>query len=376
MISIYTWNINSIRNKIDNVNSLLNDHNIDILVVTETKIQKKNEADVLDKIDNKYICIFNSNTTSFWHGIAIIYKKNIFKNVKVLNTTLPTSSKYKDEPDNSKNNHIIKKISKEQLDIETKKAHITEGRILVVKYTLYTPVDWNFDGCCSLDVNNNCRCDTACDNGTKCDDNCKCGMRENRNPDTCCSQDLNNNCRCSDKCLSIVSKYADSSSNYSNNENKEIVVVGTYCPNSGVKRDDPLLRLAYRTIRWDVDLYSLLTELRNEYKNVIWTGDLNVASKDNDMSNKYYNIAGTTPEERNNFNNFISTYNWIDTWDILNTKKEKIIDRVTYGVGKTCQLRIDYVICSKELLDNIVSSDILLKIDGSDHVPIGTTFKF
>lgn len=70
--------------------------------------------------------------------------------------------------------------------------------------------------------------------------------------------------------------------NYTKN-NTDHIIVGTYVPNSGVTRGDPLKRLGYRVLCWDRDMFAYLVKLEEKYKNVIWFGDLNVARKDNDM---------------------------------------------------------------------------------------------
>jgi exodeoxyribonuclease III len=61
-------------------------------------------------------------------------------------------------------------------------------------------------------------------------------------------------------------------------EYDKFYVVGTYVPNSG----DGLVRLKYRTKEWNVDFQKYLNGLR-EKKNVVLTGDLNVAHRDIDL---------------------------------------------------------------------------------------------
>ena len=50
MIKICSWNINSIRNKVDDVNQFLNKEEPDILFLSETKITQKLESSVEEKI--------------------------------------------------------------------------------------------------------------------------------------------------------------------------------------------------------------------------------------------------------------------------------------------------------------------------------------
>jgi exodeoxyribonuclease III len=163
------------------------------------------------------------------------------------------------------------------------------------------------------------------------------------------------------------------------NDNK-FVLLGTYSPNSGVDRKNPLKRLAYRTLRWDFDIYNKLNELKKTYDNILWVGDLNVARKDNDISYKII-IAGTTQEERENFENFITNDNWIDTFDKMNEDLVQTKDRCTYGYDNKLKLRLDYIICSEKMEKNIEYSKIIYEsINGddytevSDHLPIIAKF--
>jgi len=294
-IKISSWNINSIRNKIESLNIFLENENPDILFISETKIKPNLESSLTEKIDNEYVCIWNSNKTTHWHGTLILYKKETFKKVDTMSFKLDSISDiYKYDKDTSRSKRI-NSISEEDIDEDTNKAHLTEGRVILCNFHL-----------------------------------------------------MNGN---------------------------NFVLLGTYSPNSGVNRTDPLKRLAYRVLRWDLDIYDMLEKLKKEYKNVIWLGDLNVARKTNDMSYKMI-IAGTTEEERDNFETFLTNY-WVDTFDELNTELVKFKDRATYGFGKKLQLRLDYVICSYDMKKYLVSSKILQDYNEvSDHLPIYTEFKF
>lgn len=234
---------------------------------------------------DNYKCIWNSNRESYYHGVAFIYKEHL--NITLLNNILPHYD-HIDTVLDSKNSTIIKQYLP-SIDIDIKKAHVTEGRILVIQ--------------------------------------CQ----------------FNNN---------------------------TVIIVGTYCPNSGVNKEQPLKRLAYRTFAWDKDLYHYLNLLKQEHP-VIWLGDLNVVIKDNDVLNVKANIAGITIEERTNMKEFM--VDWIDTWDIKNDVIKPSL-RATWGVKGRFPLRLDYVICSESLKDHIVSSTIDQNYDGSDHIPIGSQF--
>lgn len=297
MLNIWTWNVNSIRGKVDNVRELLMAENIDVLFLTETKIQKKHENEL--NFGKDYSVIFNSNKNTYHHGVAFVFRKDKVK-MNLISDELPVSHlilscKSENKVENKKNSHIFEKTSVKDVVEVVKKAHKTEGRILTVK--------------CEF-------------------------------------------------------------------EDQTLVLVGTYVPNSGVNRSDPLLRLPYRTLSWDKDLYTHLLNLEKEYGKVIWLGDLNVARNDNDLYNIKSNYAGTTAEERNNMNKFISDSKWIDTWHVLNPEITNFKDRCTYGVNTFCKLRLDYVICSPQLESSLLSSLSRQSFPSSDHCPMGTQFSF
>ena len=295
MLNIWTWNVNSVRGKVDNVRELLRLENIDILFLTETKILEKHEGEL--NFGKEYGVIFNSNKNSYHHGVAFVYRKDKVK-MTLISNELPVSHlilNCKSDNTSRKNSHVFDKTHPKDISETAKKAHKTEGRILVVK---------------------------------------------------CEFQD------------------------------ESFILVGTYVPNSGVNRNDPLLRLPYRTLSWDKDLYTYLLNLEKEYGKVIWLGDLNVAKNDNDLYNTKSNYAGTTVEERNNMNKFMENSKWIDTWHVLNPAITHFKDRCTYGVNTFRKLRLDYVICSPQLQSNLSSSSSRQSFPSSDHCPMGTKFQF
>lgn len=284
-LKIWTWNINSVRNKMDLVDKLLIKHDIDILFLTETKIQPKLETEL--NFNDSYHTIWNSNKNSYHHGVCFIYKRTL--QIELLSDFLPLyihEDDVKSKVKITKNTDIIEEQRLCMNEI-IEKAHNTEGRILTIKCTF---------------------------------------------------------------------------------NKKEIVVVGTYVPNSGTKR------LCYRVESWDKDLYSYLLELEKKYENIIWTGDLNTTIFDNDLLNINANIPGTTFEERQNINDFLNKYHWIDAWHETNPKIVKCKERSTWGISNKFPLRLDYVICSPSLKNNIVFSFNDQKYSGSDHIPIGCHF--
>lgn len=299
-VNVWTWNVNCIKNKVKLVNQLLSIYDIDVLVITETKITKSSEAIVIKQLDDDYEYVFNSNKNSYFHGTAFIYKMCKFNLVSVLGYNLPKGN----VPDIPKEqtpfrggfspDHIISSTSLSSLQSDIEKGHSSEGRLIVVECTLLNM--------------------------------------------------------------------------------EKFIVVGAYVPCSGVDRKNPLKRLAYRTLSWDIDMHKYLVSLEKQYRRVIWLGDLNVIIKNNDIFNVDAIMAGTTKQEIENMRKFMINNNWIDTWDICNPDITECKKRATLNITNPYKLRFDHIICSGALKDNIVSSKIIQYYEGSDHAPIGTTF--
>ena len=143
--------------------------------------------------------------------------------------------------------------------------------------------------------------------------------------------------------------------------------VGAYVPNSG----EELKRLPFR-MEFEEYLLNYLKMLDSK-KPVIYTGDLNVAHEEIDLKNPSTNhhSAGFTDEERQKMtillnNGFIDTfrhfhpaevkYSW---WSYRFHAREK-------GIG----WRIDYFIVSERYISQVIKSEILNDIYGSDHCPV------
>lgn len=151
-------------------------------------------------------------------------------------------------------------------------------------------------------------------------------------------------------------------------EYKTFYIVNCYTPNSGEK----LKRLEERTDIWDVSFRNYVKDL-NVLKPVIICGDLNCAHKNIDLKNPGTNhhSAGFTIEERNNFSKLLDV-GFLDTFRF----KHPLIEKYSYWNYRTkarernTGWRIDYHLISNKLKKNIIMSDILTDIYGSDHAPI------
>jgi len=95
-------------------------------------------------------------------------------------------------------------------------------------------------------------------------------------------------------------------------------LINVYTPNSGMA----LKRLKYRITEWDIAFRKYIFNL-NKIKNIMITGDLNVAYQDIDIHNPKNNKknAGFTDDERYSFGKLLNSCNLIDTYRKLNPNK-------------------------------------------------------
>ena len=146
-------------------------------------------------------------------------------------------------------------------------------------------------------------------------------------------------------------------------------LVNCYTPNS--KRE--LERLEYRMI-WEDIMRDFLKKLE-KLKPVIYCGDLNVAHEEIDIKNPKTNhfSAGFTDEERKKMSILLDS-GFIDTFRYLYKDKEDAYSWWSYmrnSREKNIGWRIDYVIVSEALRDEIKDAYIYSDVMGSDHCPVG-----
>lgn len=148
----------------------------------------------------------------------------------------------------------------------------------------------------------------------------------------------------------------------------DFFLIDAYVPNS--KRD--LSRLDSR-MRFEDMMREYLLKLSKK-KNIIYTGDLNVAHEEIDIKNPNSNhrSAGFTDEERNKMtgllnSGFIDTYRYFHPSDIKYTWWSYIGHAREKNIG----WRLDYFIVNKEFINNIKDTIIYDDTYGSDHCPIG-----
>ena len=155
-------------------------------------------------------------------------------------------------------------------------------------------------------------------------------------------------------------------------EFEKFYFVNIYFPNA----NHELSRLEYK-LRFN-DAFQEYIEKLEKKKPVIMCGDFNVAHEEIDIKNAKPNIgnAGFTYEERRWIGQFLKA-GFIDTFRFLNGNKIQYSwwSYMFQARARNVGWRIDYFVVSKKLAKNIKTAFILDQIKGSDHAPVGITFK-
>jgi exodeoxyribonuclease III len=190
---------------------------------------------------------------------------------------------------------------------------------------------------------------------------------------------------CKEKPLSVVYGFLPSVSNYSSEyadsygdperegrvitaEFEKFFVVTVYTPNA----KDDLSRVALR-LKWDAVFLRHCKELEKT-KPVLFCGDFNVAFTEDDLARPKDNIGkkGFTAEERAGFEAFVRA-GFIDTFRTTHSGNGYYTWWANWGGARERNVgwRIDYVMASKSMQNNIQNSFILPEVYGSDHCPVG-----
>ena len=146
-------------------------------------------------------------------------------------------------------------------------------------------------------------------------------------------------------------------------------LINCYSPHS--RRD--LSHLEYKH-EFNCALNEYVQQL-NGQKPVILCGDLNVAHQDIDIANYKSNKgnAGFTQIERDDFGCLLST-GLVDSFRLLYPQREGAYTWWSYMKDvrkRNIGWRIDYVLISREIVQNTNNALIYSNIFGSDHCPIG-----
>ena len=149
----------------------------------------------------------------------------------------------------------------------------------------------------------------------------------------------------------------------------QFYLVTVYTPNSGQE----LKRLDYRKT-WDEAFCQYVAEL-DKHKPMVINGDLNVAHQEIDLKNPKSNRknAGFTDQERKGFDTLLNA-GFLDTFRTLYPEQEGAYSWWSYQFGaraRNAGWRIDYVLVSERLREQVKEAAIYPSIMGSDHCPVG-----
>ena len=154
----------------------------------------------------------------------------------------------------------------------------------------------------------------------------------------------------------------------------DFILYNIYFPNSGMNAK----RLDFK-VDFCNALLDELVELKNEGKNLIITGDYNIAHNPIDVYNpkNCEGKSGYLPEERAWLDQleeagFVDTFRMFDegennfTWWSYRTKAR----------DRNAGWRLDYFYVNEEIKDNVKSAEILDDVFGSDHCPVTLEIEF
>ena len=157
-------------------------------------------------------------------------------------------------------------------------------------------------------------------------------------------------------------------------EYEDFILFNIYFPNSG--KDG--MRLDFK-VEFCNELLRQLTELKSQGKNLVITGDYNIAHNPIDVYNpkNCEGKSGYLPEERAWLDQlekagFVDTFRMFDegegnfTWWSYRFKARE----------RNSGWRLDYFFVNEEIRDNVKSAKILSDIYGSDHCPVTLELDF
>lgn len=153
------------------------------------------------------------------------------------------------------------------------------------------------------------------------------------------------------------------------------VLFNCYFPNSGPE----LARLPFK-LEYNDCLLEKIQGYRKKFKNIVITGDFNVAHEEIDIKNpkSNENNAGFTQAERDWFSKLLSK-KYIDTFRKFYPNKRDMYTWWSYRFNarqRNIGWRIDYFVTTQELLPHLKSANIDMARTGSDHCPIGLQLAF
>lgn len=157
-------------------------------------------------------------------------------------------------------------------------------------------------------------------------------------------------------------------------EYRDFILFNIYFPNSGMEAK----RLDFK-VDFCNALLKQLVELKNQGKNLVITGDYNIAHNPIDVYNpkNCEGKSGYLPEERAWLDE-MEKAGFVDTFRMFN-KGEGNFSWWSYRFKareRNSGWRLDYFFVNEEIKDKVKSAEILSDIYGSDHCPVTLELEF
>lgn len=154
-----------------------------------------------------------------------------------------------------------------------------------------------------------------------------------------------------------------------------LTLLNIYFPNGGERANGQEM-LTYKMEFYD-ELLEYIKHLKKKgRKNILIVGDFNIAHTEIDIARpkENENTIGFTLPERKKFSAFLEKGGLVDIFRHKNPNKKDEYTWWSYrAIGarqRNVGWRIDYAVCTKELLPTIKSIKHRQDIEGSDHCPI------
>ncbi len=111
---------------------------------------------------------------------------------------------------------------------------------------------------------------------------------------------------------------------------------------------------------------------------MIFCGDLNVAHTEMDLANPKQNVGkkGFTNEERSGFQAFVDA-GFVDTFRMFKEGNGFYTWWSNFSGARSRNIgwRIDYILVSEALRQNVIGADVHPEVMGSDHCPVSVTLE-
>lgn len=157
-------------------------------------------------------------------------------------------------------------------------------------------------------------------------------------------------------------------------EYPDFTLFNIYFPNSGMEAK----RLDYKVDFCDA-LLDIVVDLKNNGKNVVITGDYNIAHHPIDVYNpaNCEGKSGYLPEERDWLDR-LEEAGFIDTFRLFNEGENNFTwwSYRTKARERNAGWRLDYFYVNEEIKDKVKSATILNQVYGSDHCPVTLELDF